>query len=564
MEEVVTQLQDANISLSVPEVAVLLPWPLLADPMARFFAVSTKQCKRLANLLRALCNIFPSAQIFSALMEGLASVTSSRLLCELISLASGLMTRFASIIRPSAPEIKLMVQHLGSADPDVRKAALEGCQAATGIYTPEQISAMAGKVGSLKALITVYGDLQSLPRERDGCGRRDQGSYTLTYSQCTPQLLLWAVVVPVEYDEQIHPVLMLRYRHKSNLSFSLNICPHTQLTDRDRSLLEDCFKRTVPCSAAMGSSFTGDYTTPKRPLTAREQNCSFSNGPNIMRSVSRSHLSISVPPMTTMEEESDEMIVQAERKPIIEVLQNGSERDSCSMVEGLVSDLLTAIPDSEWDIGRAFFAMSHLEFINQTVSTRDLLLPHASNIITRLGIQLSLVALGIIPQLRLRAEDFALFVQANCGCAIQLFRTSFVTRQLPPNALAHLIAGLIRVHSIFGRLSMGAFVADGSCLSEFRSLESCKSIQDDVFCTLSYLHTKLCAENTASYATGLLQLLDATWEGFDMKDKQEDPLKSTAHLHLECLRQAIERLEVESIEDSGKAAFHSPLPLSDK
>uniref|UniRef100_A0A183SN92 TOG domain-containing protein n=1 Tax=Schistocephalus solidus TaxID=70667 RepID=A0A183SN92_SCHSO len=155
LEEVVAQLQDANISLSVPEVAVLLPWPLLADPMAHFFAVSTQQCKRLANLLRALCNIFPSAQIFSALMEGVASVTISRLLCvcdlfaitaELISLASGLMTRFASVIRPSAAEIKLIVQHLGSADPDVRRAALEGCQAATGIYTTEQISAMAGKV----------------------------------------------------------------------------------------------------------------------------------------------------------------------------------------------------------------------------------------------------------------------------------------------------------------------------------------------------------------------------------------------------------------------------------
>lgn len=468
LEEVVAQLQDANISLSVPEVAVLLPWPLLADPMAHFFAVSTQQCKRLANLLRALCNIFPSAQIFSALMEGVASVTISRLLCELISLASGLMTRFASVIRPSAAEIKLIVQHLGSADPDVRRAALEGCQAATGIYTTEQISAMAGK-----------------------------------------------------------------------------------LTDRDRSLLEDCFRRTVPCSATVGSSFMGDYTTPKRHLAPREQSISCSNVPEILRSVSRSHLNLSVPPMTTnTEEESEEMIVQVERKPILKVLQTGSESDCCSMVEGLVSDLLTAIPNSEFDIGLAFFAMSHLEFINQTVSTRDLLLPHASNIITRLGLQLSLVALGIIPQLRLRAEDFALFIRATCGCAIQLFRTSFVTRQLPPNALAHFIAGLIRVHAVFGQLSMGVFVADGSCLSAFCSLESPKSIRDDVFCTLNYVHTKLCLENTASYATALLQLLDAAWDGFDMKGKQEDPLKSTAHLHLQCLQQVLERLENESIEDS--------------
>ncbi|BHF59802.1 Cytoskeleton associated protein 5 [Sparganum proliferum] len=466
LEEVVAHLQDANISLSVPEVAVLLPWPLLADPMARFFAVSTEQCKRLANLLRALCNIFPSAQIFSALMEGVASVTSSKLLCELISLASGLMTRFASVIRPSAAEIKSIVQHLGSADPDVRRAALEGCQAATGVYTPEQISAMAGK-----------------------------------------------------------------------------------LTDRDRSLLEDCFRRAAPSSAAMGSSLTGDYTTPKRHLAPGEQHISFSNAPSILRSVSRSHLNLSVPP-TTAEENSDEMIVQAERKPILKVLQTGSEHDCCSMIESLVSGLLTAAPSSEFDIGQVFFSMSHLEFINQTVVTRDHLLPHAPNIITRLGLQLSLVALGIIPQLRLRAEDFALFIRATCGCAIQLFKSSFVTRQLPPNALAHLIAGLIRLHSVFDRLSMGSFVADGSCLSEFRSLESSKSIREDVFCTLNYVHTKLCAENTASYATALLKLLDTSWDGFDMKGKQEDPLKSTAHLHLQCLQQVLERLEKESVEGS--------------
>uniref|UniRef100_A0A5K3EUU2 TOG domain-containing protein n=1 Tax=Mesocestoides corti TaxID=53468 RepID=A0A5K3EUU2_MESCO len=147
LDEFITRLADAKLTLAPAEIGILLPWPLFSPPLLnRYFSQSSDRCRRLTGLLFGLCRVVSANQIYFAVMEAISMVTETHIVTELLVLVKLLIARFPSLPGPTVADIKAIAQHVASPDASVIQAALECLRAVRGNLTTQQISAMAGKL----------------------------------------------------------------------------------------------------------------------------------------------------------------------------------------------------------------------------------------------------------------------------------------------------------------------------------------------------------------------------------------------------------------------------------
>ncbi|KAM7541145.1 hypothetical protein Aperf_G00000023021 [Anoplocephala perfoliata] len=440
LDELISRLADARMTLLPIEARILLPWPLLAPHLLdQYFCQSTEHCNRLANLLFSLCRVLSIDEVYTTVMQAVSTITETLILKELFLLLKRLFLRFPSLPNPSVADIKAIAQHVGSSDKQVNHAALECLKLARGTYTMEQISVMAGN-----------------------------------------------------------------------------------LTDKDRAFLEDALNQDVSAQTLQ---------TPMRSKTPYLDSASCTNNQSILASVNRSQMIMK----QSYRDEDAESLLKSSRKWIMDVLEADDRSKESQMVSFLISKLLSSPPplaslspitsrsqspskasaEGSGFLDAALLALSHLDFLHHSTATRDLLLPEASKLIKTLGLQMDLIASGVVPAYDYSSEEACRFVRATIGLIVSFFRADFLTRDLTINSLSYLLAGLLHLHSTFIRIHMCQFeslVLKTSLLLLLVNLEVAQSLEKDLFHTLSLIHEKLAATNITAYILALTNLISPEWQ----------------------------------------------------
>ncbi|VDK34929.1 unnamed protein product [Taenia asiatica] len=276
-----------------------------------------------------------------------------------------------------------------------------------------------------------------------------------------------------------------------------------KLTERDRAFLEEALNKDAS---------TASFHTPLRPKIPYLDggfSASYTNNPSILASVSRSQL-MQCSRLTGPDDEEGRL--RALRQWMLEVLAEDDRAKEARMVAFLVSKLLASpslsSPSSTCDtdcaktLDTALLAISHLDFLHQSTATRDLILPEASTLIEHLGLQMSNIAMGSVVAFDYTTEEACRFVRATVGFVISIFRAAFLTRDLTTHSLSQLLAGLLRLHSVFDCISQGRFESlplKDSLLLLLIDVDIARSLEEELLLTLEFVHEKLTHSSLSTY-----------------------------------------------------------------
>nr|CDS32374.1 cytoskeleton associated protein 5 [Hymenolepis microstoma] len=147
LDELISRLANAKMTLLPIEVRILLPWPLLASHvLERYFCQSKEHSSRLTNLLLNFCHVLPPNEVYTTVVDAISTITETMILNVLFVVLKLLFSRFQNLLDPSVADIKAIAQYVGSSDKQVNRSALECLKFVRGTYTIEQISTMAGNL----------------------------------------------------------------------------------------------------------------------------------------------------------------------------------------------------------------------------------------------------------------------------------------------------------------------------------------------------------------------------------------------------------------------------------